>query len=37
MLHVSANWTIKARDTGRIISAEVKYIRKPAGYTWTDY
>jgi hypothetical protein len=30
-------WTIKARDARRITAAEVKYMRRSAGYTWTDY
>ena len=33
----SKNWTIKARHARRITAAEVKYMRKRAGYTWTDY
>jgi hypothetical protein len=28
--------TIKARDAGRITAAEMKYMRRTAGYTWTD-
>jgi hypothetical protein len=27
----------KARDTRRITAAEIKYVRRTAGYTWTDY
>jgi len=30
-------WTIKARDVRRITAAEMKYMRRTAGYTWTDY
>jgi hypothetical protein len=30
-------WTIKARNTRRITEAEMKYMRRKAGYTWTDY
>jgi hypothetical protein len=30
-------WTIKARDARRITATEMKYMRKTAGYTWTDY
>jgi hypothetical protein len=30
-------WTIKARDARRITAAEMKYKRRTAGYTWTDY
>jgi hypothetical protein len=32
-LHGSENWTIKARDASRITEAEMKYIRRTAGYT----
>jgi hypothetical protein len=28
---------IKARDKRRIAAVEMKYIRKTAAYTWTDY
>jgi hypothetical protein len=28
---------LKARDTRRITKAEMKYMRKTAGCTWTDY
>ena len=28
---------MKARDTRRITAAEMEYMRKIAGYTWTDY
>jgi len=37
LLHSSENWNIKARDAERITAAEMKYMRKTAGYTWTDY
>ena len=37
LLHVSENWTIKEKDTRRITAAEMKYMRKTAGYTWTDH
>jgi ABC-type ATPase involved in cell division len=30
-------WTIKARDVIRITAAEMKYMRRTAGYIWTDY
>jgi len=33
----SENWIIKARDARRITQTEMKYMRKTAGYTWTDY
>jgi hypothetical protein len=29
--------TAKARDARRISAAEMKYIRRPSGSTWTDY
>ena len=32
LLHGSENWIIKARDARRIMTAEMKYIRKTAGY-----
>jgi hypothetical protein len=28
--------TIKARDTRRITAAEIKHMRRTAGYIWTD-
>jgi len=33
----SETWTVKAKDTRSITAAEVKYMRRTAGYTWTDY
>jgi hypothetical protein len=33
----SKTWTIKARDARRISAAEMKYMRRTAGYNWTDY
>jgi len=30
-------FTIKARDARRITAAEMKYMRRTAGYIWTDY
>jgi len=30
-------WTIKARDARRITGTEMKYMRRTAGYTWSDY
>jgi hypothetical protein len=36
LLHGSENWTIKATDARRrITAAEMKYMRKTARYTWT--
>jgi len=37
LLYGSETWTIKASDARRITAAEMKYIRRTAGYTWTDY
>jgi len=33
----SKTWTVKTRDARRITAAEMKYMRRTAGYTWTDY
>jgi len=37
LLYGSETWTIKACDARRITAAEMKYMRRIAGYTWTDY
>ena len=37
LLYGSETWTIKARDARRITAADMKYMRRTAGYTWTDY
>jgi hypothetical protein len=37
LLYGSETWTIKGKDTRRITAAEMKYTRRIAGYTWTDY
>jgi len=37
LLYASETWTIKARDVRRITAAEMKYMRRTAGYIWTDY
>ena len=37
LLHGSETWTIKASDARRITAAEMKYMGRTAGYTWTDY
>jgi hypothetical protein len=37
LLYGSKTWTIKARDARRITAEEKKYMRRTAGYTWTDY
>jgi len=36
-LNGSENWTIKRRNTRRITAAGMKYVRKTAGYAWTDH
>jgi len=36
LLYGSETWTIKARDARRITAAEMKCMRRTAGYTWTD-
>jgi len=37
LLDGSETWTIKARDARRITAAEMKYMRRTAFCTWTDY
>jgi len=37
LFHGSETWTVKARDVRRITAAEMKYMRRIAGYIWTDY
>jgi hypothetical protein len=37
LLYGSENWTIKAKDATKITAAEMKYMRRTAGYTWTDH
>jgi Neuraminidase (sialidase) len=37
VLHGSEIWTVKTRDAKRITAAAMKYMRKAAGYAWTDY
>ena len=37
LLYGSETWTIKARDARRITAAEMKYMRRTAEYTRTDY
>jgi len=37
LLYGSETWTFKASDGRRITAAEMKYMRRTAGYTWTDY
>jgi len=37
LLYDSETWTIKASDARRITAAEIKYMRRTTGYTWTGY
>jgi hypothetical protein len=37
LLYGSKTWTIKARDARRKTAAEMKYMRRTAGYNWKDY
>jgi len=37
LLYGSETWTIKTKDARRITAAEMKYMRRTAGYTWADY
>jgi hypothetical protein len=37
LLYGSETWTIKVKDARRITAAEMKYMRRTAGFTWTDY
>jgi hypothetical protein len=32
----SETWPIETSDTKRITATEPKYVRRTAGYTWTD-
>ena len=34
LLYGSKTWIIKASDARRITAAEMKYMRRTAGYTW---
>ena len=36
LLYGSETGIIKARDARRITAADMKYMRRTAGYTWTD-
>ena len=37
LLYGSETWTIEARDARGITAADMQYMRRRAGYTWTDY
>ena len=34
LLYGSETWTVKTNDARRITAAEMKYMRRTAGYTW---
>jgi hypothetical protein len=36
-LYYIEKWIIKARDARRLTAAEMKYMRRTARHTWTDY
>jgi len=36
-LYSSETWTINVRDARRITAAEIKYMKRTAGYTCIDY
>jgi len=36
LLYGTETWTIKTRDARRITAAEMKHMRRTAGYPWTD-
>ena len=37
LLYDNETWTVEASDARRITATEIKYMRRTAGYTWTDY
>jgi hypothetical protein len=37
LLYGSETWTIKARNARRITAAEMTYMRRTAGYAWTEH
>jgi len=37
VLYGSETWTMKASEARRITAAEMKHMRRTAGYAWTDY
>jgi len=37
LLYGNETWTIKASDARRMTAAEMKYMRRTVGYTWTDH
>jgi hypothetical protein len=37
LLYGSESWTIKAKDKARLITAEIKFMRRTAGDIWSDF
>jgi DTW domain-containing protein YfiP len=37
LLYGSEGWIIKAKDKGRLISVEMKFVQRTAGYIWSDF
>jgi hypothetical protein len=37
LLYGNKSWTIKAKDKASLISAEMKFMRRTAGYIWSDF
>jgi hypothetical protein len=37
LLYGSDGWTIKAKDEARLISAEMKFMRRTVAYIWSDF
>ena len=37
LIYGNETWSIKASDARRITAAEMKYMRRTAGYSWADH
>jgi len=37
LLYGNETWTIKGKGAKRITAARMKYMRRTAGYNWSDY
>jgi hypothetical protein len=37
LLYGSDSWTTKSKDKARLISAEMKFMRRTAAYIWSDF
>jgi hypothetical protein len=37
LLYVSECWTIEAKDKARLISVEIKFMRRTVDYIWSDF